>query len=161
MNGNSAYLTHRGTGVFGSDLLKNVATLFKKDSWQDKLEFLRASNYIIWDRDDNKFKTIKHVARWRDVWNKDTRSLIIWMKVIPRKSQLGKQFRYCRARPSETYWIGGKHTWTLLETLAFWMLLHYENAKNVSNRKISYFRRKMIFYYYKKKSSLDKKMSAR
>ena len=36
------------------------------------------------------------------------------------------------------------------------ILLHYENAKKVSNRKISHFRGKMILYYYTKKSSLDK-----
>ena len=50
-------------------------------------EFLQASNYIIWDRDNNKSKTVKHVW-WRDVWSNDTKSLI-WTKVITRKSQLG------------------------------------------------------------------------
>ena len=37
------------------------------------------------------------------------------------------------------------------------MLLHYENAKKVSNRKISYFRQKMILYYYTKKKELRQK----
>ena len=35
------------------------------------------------------------------------------------------------------------------------VLLQYENAKKVSNRKISYFRQKMILYYYTKKSNVD------
>ena len=43
LNGNSVYLTHQCTEVFGSGLFP----LLKKDSWQSMFEFLRASNYII------------------------------------------------------------------------------------------------------------------
>ena len=41
-------------------------------------------------------------------------------------------------------------------TLVLHLLLHYENVKKVSDRKISYFRRKIILYYYTKKNSTDK-----
>ena len=36
------------------------------------------------------------------------------------------------------------------------MFFPYENAKKVSNRKICYFRQKIILYYHTKKNSLDK-----
>ena len=55
--------------------------MFKKDSWQGMFKLSRTSNYAIWDRDDNKFKTIKHVARWRDIWNNSTKLLLFGRKL--------------------------------------------------------------------------------
>ena len=55
--------------------------MFKKDSWQGMFKLSRTSNYAIWDRDDNKFKTIKHVARWRDIWNNTTKLLLFGRKL--------------------------------------------------------------------------------
>ena len=74
-------------GAFWERLVSIVKHCIKNTVGKACLNFYELQ--IIWDRDD-KFKTVKHVAWLRDVWNNDTKSHIICTQDIPEKVQLGK-----------------------------------------------------------------------